>query len=417
MTARRALAWVNLAAIERNTQRIAETLHGGAALCAVVKADGYGHGLVQAARATLAGGASSLAVASAGEAAALRAAGVDGVPLIVMGALSDVERVEALAAGAELVVWREREVEAVARAGGGRLHVKLDTGMGRLGTRDPAQARRVLELAEGCPGVEVVGLMTHFATADDLHDDGFFAHQLELFCKWVQQVRGRSRKLVAHAANSAAVLRERASHLDMVRCGVSLYGMDPFGRDPSAFGLEPALELRSYVAEVKPCAAGQSAGYGRRFLATSDTEIAVLPIGYGDGWRRALSDKSEVLIGGSRWPLVGTVSMDNLTVELGARADSRKLLGAPAVLIGAQGPERITVEEVAERLSTINYEVTCGLTARVERRYHRDGKPIGSDCDCDERAHRTPQPVPGREGGSEARAGERRERAKLGEPR
>jgi alanine racemase len=139
-------------------------------------------------------------------------------------------------------------------------------------------------------------------------------------------------------------------------------------------GLEPALELSSYVAEVKLCPAGESTGYGRRFMAEHDTYLAVLPIGYGDGWRRGLSNNADVLVGGHRYPVVGTVSMDNITVDLGGNAAAEALRGERAILIGFQGTERITAEEVARRLDTINYEVTCALTPRVLRSYHRDGR-------------------------------------------
>jgi alanine racemase len=166
----------------------------------------------------------------------------------------------------------------------------------------------------------------------------------------------------------------------MVRCGIAIYGMDPFGRDPAARGLEPALELSSYVAEVKICKEGESAGYGRRFVAERDTHIGVLPIGYGDGWRRGLSNNADVLIGGRRHPLVGTVSMDNITVDLGPDPDAEGLRCEPATLIGFQGSERITAEEVARRLDTINYEITCALTPRVPRSYHRDGAPVDGDA-------------------------------------
>jgi len=162
----------------------------------------------------------------------------------------------------------------------------------------------------------------------------------------------------------------------MVRCGIAIYGMDPFGSDPAARGLEPALELSSYLAEVKPCRAGESAGYGRRFLARQDTQIGVLPVGYGDGWRRGLSNNADVLIAGRRYPVAGTVSMDNITVDLGPGPEAGALRGQPAILIGVQGSERITAEEVARRLDTINYEITCGLTPRVPRSYHRDGAAV-----------------------------------------
>jgi alanine racemase len=215
--------------------------------------------------------------------------------------------------------------------------------------------------------------MTHFATADELRDGGFFACQLEQFAPWAEAAKAERPELVVHAANSAALLRDARAQFDMVRCGIAVYGMDPFDENPAFRALEPALELASYVADVKLCEAGQSAGYGRRFVAERDTWLAVLPIGYGDGWRRGLSNNADVLIGGRRYPLVGTVSMDNITIDLGADRNAERLRGAPAILIGYQGEERITAEEVARRVDTINYEVTCALTGRVPRVYHHDG--------------------------------------------
>ncbi|HEV2922680.1 MAG TPA: alanine racemase [Solirubrobacteraceae bacterium] len=375
MSVARAEAKINVAAIGRNCSRLCKELHGETSLCAVVKAGGYGHGAIQSAAAALAGGASSLAVASAEEALELRDAGVR-VPVLVMGALSQSELAGALAADAEVVVWREPYLKSVAAAGGGRVHVKFDSGMGRLGTRDQAEATRVVEAARRIPAVELVGVMTHFATADDLNDDGYFMRQLATFANWARAMKADQPELIVHAANSAATLRDRSAHFDMVRCGIAIYGMDPFGRDPAIRGLEPAMELSSYVAEVKLCAAGESSGYGRRFTAESDTYLGVLPIGYGDGWRRGLSNNADVLVGGHRYPLVGTVSMDNVTVDLGGDPSAMNLRGERAILIGFQGTERITAEEVARRLDTINYEVTCAITPRVLRSYHRDGSPV-----------------------------------------
>jgi alanine racemase len=173
-----------------------------------------------------------------------------------------------------------------------------------------------------------------------------------------------------HAANSAAVLRDRATHFDLVRPGVAIYGLDPFQQDAAGQELEPALELASYVAEVKPCAAGESAGYGRRFVAERDTVLATVPIGYGDGVRRALTNNADVLIGGRRFALVGTVSMDNITVDLGP--DGGGIGRGDEVLLVGPG---LPAEEMARRLQTINYEITCGLTSRVPRQHHRDGEP------------------------------------------
>jgi alanine racemase len=383
MTTRRAIARVNLAAVERNCARLRAELAPECELCVVVKADGYGHGAAHSARAALDAGAGWLAVAGAREAVELRQAGFRGVRLLVMGALSPVELREALDADADVVVWREQAVAAVADAGGGRVHVKLDSGMGRLGTRDHEQASHVVAAASDTRGVQLAGVMTHFATADD-RDDPFFEHQLDTFSDWASEVKAAHPEIVVHGANSAATLREKRAHFDMVRCGIAVYGMDPFGHDPLAQGLDPVLELSSYVAEAKGCAPGQSAGYGRRFVAERDTLLGVLPIGYGDGWRRALSNNAEVLVEGERRPVVGTVSMDNMTVDLGEDADGVALLadrrsrrspiGSEAVLIGARGDQRITAEEVARRMDTINYEITCGLTARVPRVFHRDGR-------------------------------------------
>jgi alanine racemase len=206
--------------------------------------------------------------------------------------------------------------------------------------------------------------MTHFATADD--DPGFLAEQLEVFTPWAEAVKAAHPEVLVHAANSAATLREAAARFDLVRCGIAVYGMDPFHDDPAAHGLEPALALVSYVAEVKAARPGQSSGYGRRFVAERPTLIGTLPIGYGDGVRRALTNNADVLIEGRRVPLAGTVSMDNVTVDLG---EAGAAVGAEAVLIGAQGGERILAEEMARRLGTINYEVACGISARVPRVY------------------------------------------------
>jgi alanine racemase len=363
----RALARVDLAAIERNCARLARVA-APAKLCAVVKADGYGHGAAQAARAAQAGGAAWLAVATADEAAGVRAAGVEG-PLLAMGALTEAELGVALRARADVVAWREGFVAAVAAhpaSDGAGVHVKLDTGMGRLGTRDAREATRVAAAVATAPRLRLAGAMTHFATADD--DPAFAREQLARFKPWADGLRAAHGELLAHAANSAATLGLRESRLDMVRCGIAVYGMDPFGEDPARHGLEPALELRSYVAEVKRLAEGESVGYGRRFVASAPTWIGTLPIGYGDGVRRALTNDCDVLVGGRRVPLVGTVSMDNITVDLGPEPAER---GAEAVLIGAQGTERVLAEEWARRLGTINYEITCAISARVPREYLR----------------------------------------------
>ena len=353
----RALARVSRGAIERNC-RLLSGRAGDAALCAVVKADGYGHGAPEAARAALAGGATWLAVATAQEAADLRAAGID-ARLFVMGALTREDLQQALGADADIGVWTHELLEA---ASGARVHVKFDSGMGRLGTKDPGEVRALCEKAAADPETTLAGVWTHFATADERGDD-HFPEQLRHFTVLANEIRASHPGTSAHAANSAATLRDPAAHFDLVRCGVAIYGLDPFQHDPAGEGLEPALSLSSYVAAVKLFQPGESAGYGRRWAAKTLTNVGVIPIGYGDGWRRALTNNADVLIRGRRHPLVGTVSMDNITVELGAETDVEP--GDEVVLIGSQGDERILAEEVAARLDTINYEVTCGIGRRV----------------------------------------------------
>jgi len=363
----RAVAVVDQGAVERNCARLADEL-GPSILCAVVKANGYGHGAVECARAALAGGATWLAVAAAAEAAELRSELPD-VRLLTMGALTEAELDVALGAGSDVAAWRPGFARLAGERGGElgvrpRLHVKYDTGMGRLGERDPDAVLALMDAVATEERLDLAGLWTHFATADEPESD-FFGEQLERFASLAERARAEHPDLLVHAANSAATLREPASHFDMARCGIAVYGLDPFHSDPFARGLEPALELRSYVADTKPFPAGTSAGYGRRWLAAADTWVGVLPIGYGDGVRRGLTNNGEALVGGKRYPFVGTISMDNLTIDLGP--SSSVVPGAAAVLIGEQGDDRILCEEVARRLGTINYEITCGIAPRVPR--------------------------------------------------
>ncbi|MFL5816309.1 MAG: alanine racemase [Conexibacter sp.] len=378
----RALARVNLAAVERNCERLRFAAGPHTALCAVVKANAYGHGTVPVARAALAGGASWLAVAAAEEAAELRAAGIE-APILMMGALSAEELPAALDAQADVVAWRSSFVDELRRGSDHRLgalpvrvHVKLDVGMGRLGIRDADELLRVAEQIHAAPELELVGAMTHLPCADE--DPERTRAEVERFRAFGERLRELKPDVILHGANSAATLALPESRFEMVRCGVAMYGLDPFGVDPAEHDLEPALELRSFVAALKALTPGESVGYGARFVAREPTWIATLPIGYGDGWRRAFSDNAEVLIGGRRHPLVGRVSMDNVTVDVGP--DPAGIAeGDEAVLLGRDGDERITAEELARRIDTINYEITTALTARPTRAYHRDGAELDGD--------------------------------------
>ncbi|WP_217913403.1 alanine racemase [Miltoncostaea marina] len=364
----RALARIDLAAVRDNAALLARAA-GRAELMAVVKADGYGHGAAPVARAALAGGARRLAVATVAEAEELRGAGLGG-PLLVMGPLAGGEWARAAAARAEVAVWTPEGLAAAAAGGARRpVHLKLDTGMGRLGAR-PEDVPALADAAAGAAGagtVEVVGLMSHFATADEVAGEnaGFMGEQLLRFRAAAAGLRPRFPGARAHIANSAATLRDPAAALDVVRCGIALYGCDPFGADPAAHGLRPAMSLVSYVASVKTIRSRESVGYGRRWRAARGTRVAVVPVGYADGYARALGGRAEVLVGGRRVPVIGAVSMDQVTVDLGP--EGAEGVGDEVVLIGAQGEARVTAEEVAAWRGTINYEVTCAVGPRVPR--------------------------------------------------
>lgn len=352
----RATAEVDLGAIEHNARRLRERA-GQAELCAVVKADGYGHGAADAARAALGGGATRLAVATTAEARTLRDAGLRDVPILVLGPLTPADVVGARELEVEVVAWSP---ELVGWLGADqRAHLKLDTGMGRHGTRSPAVARAIADAL----GPRLAGVMTHFATADA--GDAQFAQQLARFAQWAPALRaaaGGGAPPVLHAANSAATLRTDTAHFDLVRCGLALYGMDPMGDDARRHGLRPALRLVSHVASIARRQAGEPIGYGARFRCPRATRIGTVPVGYADGLDRRLGGRGFVEVRGRRRPIVGAVSMDVLTVDLGPGDDAA--LGDEAVLVGGS----LTAEAIAAQLDTIPYEITTQLTGRVVRR-------------------------------------------------
>lgn len=325
---------IDLAAIRHNARRLLDVL-AGAELWAVVKADGYGHGAVDVARAALAGGARALCTATVGEALVLRRAFPE-ARILVLGPTAEAELGEARAARLELAV-----VGAGPLPEGIPLHLKIDTGMGRYGLAElPAPSR------------DVVGLMTHLATADS--DPAFAARQLERFREATAALAG----YVRHAANSAAALRLPDARFDAARCGIALYGLSPFGTDPAEDGLRPALAWRSELAVVRRLLPGESTGYGRRFLAERPTWIGIVPVGYADGFRRDLTG-TRVLVGGEPCRAVGTVSMDSFAVELPEELPA----GTPVTLIG----DGLLAEEHARFAGTITYELVSRIDSRPER--------------------------------------------------
>ncbi|MGA7398339.1 MAG: alanine racemase [Solirubrobacterales bacterium] len=364
----RAEARIDLDALRHNCRTLRGRLDPGVQLCPVLKADGYGHGVAHVAGAVVEAGADRIAFATAREAMRIRSVGIQ-APLLILGALAPAELDMAISAGAEVSAWDPGFIsDAGSRAAAANqtvgVHVKYDTGMGRLGVADPAQVMEMARAVDTHPNLELKAVWTHYATADD-PDSGFLGVQRGRMADLAESVRARYPGVLIHAANSAALVADPASHFDMVRPGVAIYGMDPFGEDPAAHDLKPVMSVHSYVASVKSFEPGMSAGYGRTWIADGPTRIVTIPVGYGDGVRRGLSNRGRVLINGVSYPMVGTISMDNLTVDIGLEDEVR--IGDEVTLIGQQGENRITAEDMALDLDTINYEITCGLSPRVPR--------------------------------------------------
>lgn len=371
----RAEARIDLGALRHNCRELKSRLADGVDLCPVLKADAYGHGALHCVAAVAESGADRIAFATASEAVLARSVAPD-IPLLVLGALAPGELEMAISAGAEVSAWEPGFIASLAdqAAAAGLVvgvHIKYDTGMGRLGTTDPELALELARTADSHPNLRLAAIWTHFATADE-EDTTFRDLQRDRLAELGERARREFPGVKLHAANSAAMIADQACHFDMVRPGVAVYGMDPFGRDPADHGLRPVLSLHSWVASVKDFDPGMSAGYGRTWTAGQPTRVAAIPIGYGDGVRRGLSNEGEVLIGGRRYPIAGTVSMDNITVDVGP--DSGVRVGDEVTLIGAQEGEAILAEQVAVPLGTINYEVTCGISPRVPR-VGRDSDP------------------------------------------
>jgi len=325
---------IDLGAVRRNIKKLITVLDG-ADLWAVVKADGYGHGAVDVAGAALGAGAPVLCVVTLAEGLETRAE-YPTARILVMGPLTPDEVARARDAGLEITVADADIPEDV------RVHIKLDTGMGRFGLSELLSA----------PSRNVVGLMSHFATADC--DLDFARAQVERFRELTEPYS----TLTRHVANSAAVLRLPESHFDAARCGVAIYGLSPFGGDPAEDGLEPVLRWESRLAQVKQLQPGESTGYGRRFVASEPTWIGLVPVGYADGFRRDMT-ATEVLVDGERRPVLGTVSMDSFAVAL----DRELLVDTPVVIVG----DGVLVEDHARMADTINYEITCGICSDRRR--------------------------------------------------
>jgi len=368
-------AEVDLGRLRHNVGMLRGRLAPGAGLMAVVKADAYGHGAVPAARAALEAGAVALGVAILEEGQALRRAGVT-APILVMGWTPASRAAEVVESDLDQAVFGTEDARALAAAGRAarrtvRLHAKVDTGMGRLGwpARDDAGAAAAAETIAGVArlsGAELVGVFTHFAGADDPALDGarrqFAAFQTVLAALEAAGVRPRLR----HCGNTAAALRLPETHLDLCRSGVGIYGYapSPYVPDP---GLLPVLSWHTRVALVKELEPGDAVSYNGTYVAEGRERVATLPVGYADGFPRALTNLGHVLVGGLPAPVRGRVCMDQIVVSVQGGVPVRQ--GDPVVILGEQGGAAQWAQDMADRLGTISYDILCGISPRVPRVY------------------------------------------------
>lgn len=362
-------AEINLANIAYNVKGFRRHIPQPTRLMAVVKAEAYGHGAVEVGRAALAAGADWLAVALVEEGIRLRQAGL-AAPVLILGylppeSLSAVIQYHLTPGITDLATLAMLEDEARRQRRKVGVHIKVDTGMGRLGPQGPGGLdliQRVLTSSH----LELEGVFTHFASADE-EDKSFALAQLDKFNSLVERIKKEKPQVIAHCANSAAALEIPEAYFDMVRIGISLYGLYPSSAVKKLVDLRPAMSLYTSVAFVKEVPEGTPISYGSTFVTSRPSRIATLPLGYADGYMRLLSNKAQVLIRGLRVPLVGRICMDYCMVDITDLPEVAP--GEPVVLFGRQGNEQISVDEIAELVGTINYEVVCAVSARVPRYY------------------------------------------------
>ena len=357
---------VDLGAIAENTEILRRSIAPTPNMMAIVKANAYGHGMVPVAATALRHGANWLGVALPEEGEALRCAGVN-APILVLWAVNAQGAAASVRFGLTQAVFdtgRVRLLEDAAKSQGrvARVHLKCDTGMGRIGVRTEEELRAVLSEIDACPHVKLTGAFTHFADADGETND----YSLRQIAAFEGFRRLLPKGILCHAAASAAACRYPQARYDMVRQGITLYGCPPVPETPP---VRPALSWHTEIAYVKSIGPGECVSYGCAFRAGRETRVATLPVGYGDGYHRALSGHAQVLIGGRRCPVIGRVCMDQIMVDVTDLPEGSCPIGAPAVLLGRQGGEEITAGELAAWAGTISYEMLLSATARVPVTY------------------------------------------------
>jgi len=375
------LTWaeIDLDAIAHNVRQLKRHIGERVKLMAVVKANAYGHGAVPVARTALESGAERLAVNRVVEGIELRRAGI-AAPILVLGYFPPWEA-EAVVRHGLIPTVTEREVASALAEAAGRLgkavpiHIKVDTGMGRFGLLPEEVVDFVQGLAD-FPNLHLEGLYTHFAAADEA-DKSYTRRQFGIFLDVLKRLEEAGVEVpIRHAANSAATLDLPETHLDMVRCGIAIYGLYPSAEVSRSVPLRPAMSLKSRVARLRTLPAGSCISYGCTYITSSPTRVALVPVGYGDGYHRLLSNRGQVLIRGRRAPILGRVCMDQLVVDVSDIPGVR--LNDEVVIFGRQGEGEISAEEVAAWAETINYEVTTSVLPRVTRVYLRGGRAVAA---------------------------------------
>ncbi len=375
----RAAAWIDLDAIYGNVKALKENTRRGTRICAVIKADGYGHGAVPIAR-KLKGLADYFAVATAEEAFNLRYHQIE-EPILVLGYVPEDAYERAVMEEIRLTVYTyemaERLSEAAKKCGKRAfIHIKLETGMNRIGFKPGEEALSQAEAMSRLPGIILEGIFSHFARADE-EDKSYAERQYRIFDRFVSALKKRGVEIpLKHMGNSAAIIDLPQFDVDMVRAGIALYGMYPSNEvDRRRVGLTPALRLTSRVIFIKEIEPGETVGYGGTYTAQKRMKIATIPIGYGDGYPRNLSNRGYVLLDGKKAPITGRVCMDQLMADVTDIPEVRQ--GDEAVLVGRDGEQMISVEELAELAGTFNYEFVCDLGKRIPRIYLDGGKIVG----------------------------------------
>ncbi len=373
MLTRPTYAKINLGAIMRNVKNIRAHLPKGTMFCAVVKADGYGHGSAMVSKAAIEAGAEWVAVAIPEEAAVLRNEGIT-APILVLGPANLAQWRKAAEYDLSMVAVSQNCVKNAAKVAKERglqmrMHLKVDTGMNRVGVKTVEEAKKILDTIEKEENLKLEGLMTHFASADEA-DKSYAVLQNKRFAEFIALVCGRGFSPIIHAGNSGAALDCPEMSYNMVRVGIALYGHYPSDDVKKDVVLEPAMALHTQISFIKDVKAGEKLSYGGTFTAPAPMRVATLPIGYADGFSRLLSDKGEVLIAGQRARVIGRVCMDQILVDITDIKGVR--LQDNVVCFGRQNGTEIPVEEYAKRCGTINYEILCAVSPRVPRLYYED---------------------------------------------